>query len=464
MVTVVLGLIRMKLIALVVGPAGIGILGILNSVVGWGATVFGLGIGSSAVREVAVAADDPRKGAEVRWALWSLTILLTLLCGLVIFGAGTFLPRRSELGIADASTLAWVAIAACLSIIGSSQQAELQGHRRLADLARLRIYSAGLGSAFAVFLVMKLGVSGIAPGLAAMGIVMVSLGLFYERRLPEKPLRAPSARIVFRHWRVLVLLGFTMTMSGFLGYAAQLAMRWMITADYGLEKAGVYQAVWVLSVGNLSIILAAAVADYFPRLSRAESSPAELSATVNNQLEILLLIGGPLLVVVTTFAPIELRLLFSGEFESGATVLRWHFAGDVFKLCVWSLSYLLIARKDVSFFLISEIAFNALHVGLYFLLSPHIGFAAAGVSYFVAMLAASGFLLWICTKRHPLQISVSLVRLSVIWGGLLMSLLWLSVLLPTQIVFALGLLASGFTGAWSYFRLRKLVGPFRANL
>jgi PST family polysaccharide transporter len=171
-----------------------------------------------------------------------------------------------------------------------------------------------------------------------------------------------------------------------------------------------------------------------------------------------------LLVVVTTFAPIELRLLFSGEFESGATVLRWHFAGDVFKLCVWSLSYLLIARKDVSFFLISEIAFNALHVGLYFLLSPHIGFAAAGVSYFVAMLAASAFLLWICTKRHPLQISVSLVRLSVIWGCLLMSLLWLSVLLPTQIVFALGLLASGFTGAWSYFRLRKLVGPFRANL
>ena len=54
-ISYVICLFRMKAVALLLGPAGVGLIGLYNSVIELSKTVSGLGLGNSGVREIASA-------------------------------------------------------------------------------------------------------------------------------------------------------------------------------------------------------------------------------------------------------------------------------------------------------------------------------------------------------------------------------------------------------------------------
>ena len=49
-ITILIGIARMKIFALVIGPAGIGLMGVLASIMAVGATLGGMGLNTSGVR------------------------------------------------------------------------------------------------------------------------------------------------------------------------------------------------------------------------------------------------------------------------------------------------------------------------------------------------------------------------------------------------------------------------------
>jgi hypothetical protein len=75
------GMVRVKIIAVLLGPAGVGLIGLYSSAVGLVGTVTSLGIASSGVREVALAhgQDDPQAVARtvkvLRRACWATGLL-----------------------------------------------------------------------------------------------------------------------------------------------------------------------------------------------------------------------------------------------------------------------------------------------------------------------------------------------------------------------------------------------------
>jgi PST family polysaccharide transporter len=60
-----IGLARVKLVAMLLGPTGVGLVGLYMSATGFVGTVSGLGVGSSAVREIvrAYGQGDPQEAA-----------------------------------------------------------------------------------------------------------------------------------------------------------------------------------------------------------------------------------------------------------------------------------------------------------------------------------------------------------------------------------------------------------------
>src|SRR6185369_5038127 len=84
---------RMKVLAVLLGPTGIGLMGIYSSLVSTVATVAGMGIASSGVRQIAEAdgIGDRRTTRKVLLVLVSLSLFLG------VCGAGTMLLFRNPI-------------------------------------------------------------------------------------------------------------------------------------------------------------------------------------------------------------------------------------------------------------------------------------------------------------------------------------------------------------------------------
>ena len=93
MANVVIGVFKVKALAVLVGPAGVGLLGTFQSLVGTTSTLVGLGVNKSGVRQLAAAKDDEIEPGLVSSVLVGFNIAAGLL------GAGLLLLLREEASV-----------------------------------------------------------------------------------------------------------------------------------------------------------------------------------------------------------------------------------------------------------------------------------------------------------------------------------------------------------------------------
>ena len=67
---ILIGLVRVKVLAVLLGPVGIGLAGLYTSIMGTATSVAGCGLGSSGVRQIAEAGGEEQTLSRVRRALW----------------------------------------------------------------------------------------------------------------------------------------------------------------------------------------------------------------------------------------------------------------------------------------------------------------------------------------------------------------------------------------------------------
>ena len=90
----VVGLLRIKAAAVLLGPAGVGLIGLLTSLVGTASTLAGLGFGTAGTRQIAEAsaANDARAVATARRALFIGTLVLCSVGAAAIWGGAQSSP------------------------------------------------------------------------------------------------------------------------------------------------------------------------------------------------------------------------------------------------------------------------------------------------------------------------------------------------------------------------------------
>lgn len=447
-VTILVGVVRTKLFALLVGPTGIGLIGLFTSIMATAAAIGGMGLGFSGVREIAAG---PDRLPTIRRALWLAAWPLAVLAALILWFGRLEIARWSGAGEAQATAIGLIGLAAALTIVGGVQVAEIQGLGRVKDVAKVRVGGALIALLLGVPAVAWLGPIGLVVAVAAIpaGNVLAALPF----RPHSQGERAWSN--LTDEWRRLLGLGATIMVTTSLAAGVLVGVRALIIRQDGIEAAGLYQAAFAISALNASLVLSAMATDYFPRLSSTQADRKASATLINQQLHAALLLAAPLLLGMSGAAPLVLQLLYSGEFMGGADLLRWQLAGELFKLPGWAMAFLLIARSDKGRFLFAETSFALLFVAASFVLLPRLGLAGAGVGYALAYLAYSILVAVMCGGRHNGSISRKNILHVMVVGAAMLILALVGEASP-WVAALLGLIAAAVSGLHALRHLNEL--------
>ncbi len=394
---ILIGLIRIKVAAVVLGPVGVGLIGLLNNLLLTAASVAALGTGTVGTRQVAEAAAsaDPLAIGVVRRAF--------VLGALVLAAAGTlvFWLLRDVLAVhvlADpsrAGDVGWLALGVGLTVMAGAHAALLNGLRRIGDLARVTVYSAVLSAVAGVAALLVWGERGLLVFLLLVPLTKFGFAQFYVARLPATPGAAPSALQLRRHWSAMARLGTAFMLAGLAGTLGQLLVRTLVQRELGADALGYFEAAWVISMTYIGFVLSAMGTDYYPRLTAVADDNQALNRLVNEQSEVALLLAGPVFLGMLGVAPWFVQLLYSAEFGDAAAILRWQILGDILKLMSWPLGFVMLAKGQGRNYMLSETFAMTVFVAGAWVGLPLMGLKATGISFLAMYIAYLPLVYWI---------------------------------------------------------------------
>jgi antigen flippase len=386
LINVAVGILRTKAFAIILGPAGVGLMGAYTSVAELVRSVAEMGVTRSGVRQIAEAAgtNDTERIVRTVIVLRRVSVLLGLL------GAGVLLLLATPIaaftfGTSEryASGVMLLSLAVLLNVIAGGQSALLQGMRRIGDLARVMILGSALGTAAAIPIVYWLGESGVVPALIAIAGLSVCISWWYARKVQVARIQVSVA--VFRtEAGSLLQLGMAFMLSGVMMMGAAYAVRVIVLRQTGLDGAGLYQAGWTLGGLYVGFILQAMGTDFYPRLVADAANNAKCNQLVNEQARISVLLAGPGVIGTLVLSPLMLHLFYSDDFAAAVDVLRWTCLGMALRVITWPMGFIIVAKNRQLVFIIVEVAWAVVNVGLSGYCVERFGLSGAGIAFFLS--------------------------------------------------------------------------------
>jgi len=379
------GIVRGKVVALLLGPVGVGLAGLYQSTIDLVRNGTGLGLGFSAVRDVAESAGtgDEKEVSKIililrRW-VWATGLIGMALVLL-------FCRTLSEYAFGDdhhAWPFALLSVTVLLSSVSSGQLALLQGLRKIAYLAKANVASVVAGLAVAIPLYWRYRNDGIVYAMIAVAALGLLFSWIYAGKIRTVPVKV-GVRDTISGGLGMAKLGFFMVLTGLLSTGTMFAIRILIKQKLNLDAVGQFQAAWTISSVYLAAVLNAMGADYFPRLSSVQKDNARINVLVNEQTEIALLIAGPLIICMLSFSHVLVQTLYSSKFERTIDILQWQILGSYIKVISWPIGFVFLARRKVVIFALSEVLWNVLYFGMIVGGWKVFGIEITGISFLIS--------------------------------------------------------------------------------
>lgn len=399
-------MIRVKFAALLIGSAGIGMISSFTAIQGLFSTVSGLGIQSSAVREIAVAVTDGNEEAIGRSVLTLRRLCwFTGLMGMVVLIAlSSVLSNLTFSSIDHTQDVALLGLTILLVNLAGGQRALLQAMRRYAEIAQVNIVSAFFATLSATGFYYLMGLRGIVPSLVSIAAIQLAVTWYFARKIPVLMVEL-TWRQTFRESSNMLKLGLAFMWNESMLSAVSYLTITLITNEFDLHSVGLYSAAFALSAVSANIVLGAMGVDYFPRLTGVVQNKKEVNRLVNEQTEIALLLAIPGLLATLTFAPWILQIFYSREFLGGLGLLQWFVLGCLGRVIAFPLGYVIPALGKRRWFLFIETSVNIAHLTLIVIGLKWIGIEGVAIAYFVLHLGYVAAVYFVC--RHLTDFSWS---------------------------------------------------------
>ena len=384
-IEILVQIIRSKAIAILLGPAGMGINSLLSSTIGLVQSLTNFGLQTSAVKNVAEAngTGDVTRVAVIitvlrRW-VWITGLLGTILTLILS-------PWLSKITFGNREyTLAfiWISVSLLFNQLSSGQLVILQGLRKIRYLANANLTGAFLGLFVSIPMYYLWGVDGIVPAIIAMSLVNMLRTWYFARKIKLEKVEV-TRKTTLVEGKQMLIMGFLLSMSGLMTTGAAYILRIFISNTGGVDQVGLYSAGFAIINTYVGMVFTAMGTDYYPRLSAVAGDNTKATQTINQQAEITLLILAPILVVFMVFINWAVILLYSTQFTGVNGMIQWAALGMYFKAASWSIAFILLAKGASKLFFWNELITNIYLLGFNILGYKYGGLDGLGISFLAA--------------------------------------------------------------------------------
>lgn len=419
-----------KVVALILGPEGVGVIGMFNTTIQTIVNFAGLGVSQSGVRDISEAnssSDTIERDTII--TMVNKVIIFTGLLGMVIMIVGAPMLSRYTFGTAAyTASYAMLSIAVCAQIISAGQTAVLTGMRKLRQLAYCSMISAVAGLVSGVPFYWFLKENGIVPSLIVSSLTMLLVSWMYVRKISYTKI-ALTIKETWKKSAVMVKMGISLMIQGLMIHICNLIVASYVANHGGLDILGYYQAGITIITGYFGIILTAMTTEYYPRLSSIHNDNVALKDAVNAQSEMGMMMAFPLVMLFVYFSNFFFRFLYSSKFEAGTEYVNWAVMGTITIIASNSIGMVLLVKQAAKIYLTSSLILNIVIVSTNILLYHKYGLLGLGLGYFFSGLVQ--FIVYgiMMKKYYSISFSKSVICL---WLIIILNILLLN---ASQILF-----------------------------
>lgn len=356
---ILLGVIRTKVVALSIGPAGVGIIGLFTTALTLVFSIINLGIGSSSVKQISesISSNEALLFEKNLFVLNRLTIITGVLGGVFICILSPYLSLWSFGNKEYTFPFLILSLVLLFESFNTKNLVILQGLRKLKILGKASIYGNLIGSIISIPLFFFFKYGAIVPSLLILYLSNLLVSHIYTKNLNLQTCNFKYNEIK-PIVKIFISLGIAMTLSSILVYAVSYIVRLYLSSEGGVKIVGLYQAGWAIVNGYVGLIFTAMAKDYYPRLASVNSNNFQVSKMANQQIELGLLIISPIIMGFLIFVNYIIVLLYSVEFLIIKNMMLWSLLGMFFKLLSWSISYIFLAKGLSRYFIVYELVGN----------------------------------------------------------------------------------------------------------
>lgn len=413
MLNILIGLIRNKLVAVLLGPLGMGIVALYTSTINFIVNTSNLGIHASAVKELSQAFETGDTGLlNHKIHVLRHWTCITSLLGMMAFACLSPLLSRWTFATYD-YTIQFICLApvVALTIIALGETAILKATRLLRQLAIVSVCGAVGVLAVSVPIYWIYGCDGIVASLVLMAVVQALTVTAYSLR--RYPLSFAISRACVHEGRAFLGLGIAFVVSGIMGSGVEMAIRAYLSNAADIATVGLYNAVYAMVFTYAGIVFTAMDTDYFPRLSGISCNGNELNDAVNRQIGATMAIVSPLAVLFILCMPVLLPLLYSGKFATALPMLQVAALSMYCRGVYLPIEYVALSRGDSKTFIVVEVFSGVLLVSFVVLGFKMLGLKGMGIgitaAYFVEM-----FFAWaVCRMRYGYRMSGTIIKTTI---------------------------------------------------
>jgi O-antigen/teichoic acid export membrane protein len=361
----VLGILTNKILAVVMGPAGVGMFGLYRQLLDTAAAIAGIGTTGGLVQGLSSTEGEARLRRLKAALVLNIAAILLSMIGFIVMApviAEKYFQRPDP---AVELVVRWLWLPLAVIEIGMMLWNFINVSRSFRWLAFVMI-GPPLGSLlFAYPLALQcaqdnqwgyFGLLLLPPLLQIlMALPVVSkLGWLREMRLAWG---VEAKRADYAHY-------FHMYGSSLIAYLAGFVLFMvvppLILANYGPDHVGFFRVAWTLGIQNLSVLFASIGTYLFPMMAGAKTEE-ERQRLFNDASTIMVILGIPMIGGLILFQPLIIRLLYAESFLPAIDMLHWMLLGNYFKTLHFLFINVSTTRAHMMIYTVTE---SALYIGM----------------------------------------------------------------------------------------------------
>jgi len=361
------GLISVKVIAVIIGPAGVALLGQLKN---FETILIGLangGINNGITKYVSEYKEDEQVTKLYISNALRITLICTAIIAVILIFGSYYLSKLIFLTPEYFYVFIVFGFTIILYSLNTLLVSIINGYKQFKKYVVVNICGTLFGLVYSVILVYLWGLPGALINAVTYQSIVFFVTLWLCRDLPwmkkDYFTKKLNKEVVKKYFNYSLMTLTTLALVP----VSRMFLRGYVISEISATEAGIWEGMNNISTMYLNVLVSSLSIYYLPRMAEL-TTPKELHNELFHCYKFvipILLVLGLAIFVLRDFI---IWFLFTPEFEPMRNLFSWQLVGDFFKMCSWLLAYIMVAKAKTKAYIATEVVFTLLYLVLAFVL------------------------------------------------------------------------------------------------